>query len=99
MKTVTSIKLDKQVKEEAGKLASRMGLNLSSVVNATLKRFVMERRVVFSLAPEFQEDIAKAATKNSEEIFDGVTNLCSRSVSLLLEQPCARRRVQRHSQF
>ena len=54
MKTATSIKLD-AVKKEAGKLASQMGLNLSAVVNATLKKFVIERHVVFSVAPEFNK--------------------------------------------
>ncbi|OHA20778.1 MAG: hypothetical protein A2849_02540 [Candidatus Taylorbacteria bacterium RIFCSPHIGHO2_01_FULL_51_15] len=68
MKTVTSIKLDKQVKEEAGKLASRMGLNLSSVVNATLKRFVMERRVVFSLAPEFNAKTKREILKMRRDV-------------------------------
>ena len=55
MKTATSIKLDAAVKKEAGKLASQMGLNLSAVVNATLKKFVTERRVVFSVTPEFNK--------------------------------------------
>ena len=55
MKTATSIKLDAAVKKEAGKLASQMGLNLSAVVNATLKKFVTERHVVFSVAPEFNK--------------------------------------------
>ncbi len=53
MKTTTSVKLDKNVKEEAAKLASLMGLNLSSVINGTLKRFLEEKRIVFSAPPEF----------------------------------------------
>ena len=55
MKTTTSVKLDKDVKEEASKLANELGLSLSSVINATLKQFVNERRVVFSAHPEFNE--------------------------------------------
>ncbi|PIQ68919.1 MAG: type II toxin-antitoxin system antitoxin, RelB/DinJ family [Candidatus Taylorbacteria bacterium CG11_big_fil_rev_8_21_14_0_20_46_11] len=68
MKTVTSIKLDKSVKEEASKLASQMGLNLSSVVNATLKKFVTERRVVFSLLPEFNAGTEKAFLRMKRDV-------------------------------
>lgn len=53
MKTTTSIKLDTKIKEEAAQLASELGLSLSSVINATLKQFVTERRVVLSAAPVF----------------------------------------------
>jgi len=53
MKITTSIKLDKKTKEQASLLAEELGLSLSSVVNATLKKFVVERRVVLSAAPEF----------------------------------------------
>lgn len=55
MKTTTSVKIDKNIKEEATALAQELGLSLSSVINATLKKFVIERRVVFSAAPEFNE--------------------------------------------
>ncbi len=68
MKTTTSIKLDKEVKEGASKLASEMGLNLSSVVNATLKRFVMERRVVFSLSPEFNAKTRREILKMRRDV-------------------------------
>jgi addiction module RelB/DinJ family antitoxin len=53
MKTTTSIKLDTKIKEEAVQLASELGLSLSSVINATLKQFVTERRVVLSATPAF----------------------------------------------
>ena len=84
MKTATSVKLDKAIKEEASKLASRMGLNLSSVVNATLKKFVTERRVVFSLSPEFNAKTERSFLKIKSDIrkrknligpFDNLTDL------------------------
>ncbi|MCR4311273.1 MAG: type II toxin-antitoxin system RelB/DinJ family antitoxin [Candidatus Taylorbacteria bacterium] len=71
MKMTTSIKLDKNTKEEASKLASQMGLNLSSIVNATLKQFVTERRVVFSLSPEFNARTEKNVLKMKEDIKKG----------------------------
>ncbi len=43
-KTVLNVKTDVEVKREAQKLAKAMGLPLSTVVNAQLKRFINERR-------------------------------------------------------
>jgi len=60
MKTTTSIKLDTKIKKEASQLAKELGLSLSSVINATLRQFVIERRVVLSVAPEFNENTKKA---------------------------------------
>jgi len=71
MKTTTSIKLDKDVKESAAKLAEELGLSLSSVVNATLKQFVNERRVVFSAHPEFNEKTAEEIRLIRKEIVAG----------------------------
>ena len=59
MKVITSIKLDKQVKEDASKLANEIGISLSSIINATLKQFVNEGRVSFSIEPEFNEKTKK----------------------------------------
>jgi DNA-damage-inducible protein J len=71
MKTTTSIKLDNDVKKEASKLASELGLSLSSVINATLKKFVNERRVVFSVEPEFNAKTEKEILKIKEDIQNG----------------------------
>jgi addiction module RelB/DinJ family antitoxin len=49
MKVATSIKLDKKVKQDAVKLAADLGLNLSSVINATLKQFVRNKGVSISV--------------------------------------------------
>jgi addiction module RelB/DinJ family antitoxin len=68
MKTTTSIKLDQDIKDQASKLASDLGLNLSSVINATLKQFVTERRIVFSKAPEFN-------VKTKKEFLEMVTDI------------------------
>jgi len=71
MKTTTSIKLDKDVKEQASKLASELGLNLSSVINATLKKFVTERRVTFSVEPELNAKTQKKFLKIQDDIKKG----------------------------
>jgi addiction module RelB/DinJ family antitoxin len=71
MKTTTSIKLDKNIKEDATKLANELGLSLSSVINATLKKFVDERRVVFSATPEFNEKTKTKFLKMRKDIKEG----------------------------
>ncbi len=48
MKTTTSIKIDAKIRDDAAKLAYDMGLNLSSIINASLRNFITERRIVFS---------------------------------------------------
>ena len=44
--------MDKEIKEEAAKLAAELGVSFSSVVNSMLKNFVRERRLVLSSEPE-----------------------------------------------
>lgn len=51
MKTMINIKADKEVKENAQKLARDLGLPLSGIINALLKEFVRNRSVSFSVIP------------------------------------------------
>jgi len=44
VKTILNIKTDVEVKRAAQKLAKQIGVPLSTVVNAQLKRFIDERR-------------------------------------------------------
>lgn len=52
MKTLISIKADKEVKEKAQKLAKELGLPLSTVINAYLRQFIRNKEVYFSVAPK-----------------------------------------------
>lgn len=47
MKTVISVKVDKDVRDRARKTAKKMGLPLSMIVNQQLKQFVADRRIEF----------------------------------------------------
>lgn len=49
--TVINIKTDKVLKKDAQKMAKNFGLPLSAVVNAYLREFVREKRIVFSEPP------------------------------------------------
>lgn len=57
-KTIINIKTERDVKENAQKLAQDLGLSLSDVLNASLRNFVRSREVYFSdipqMIPEFE---------------------------------------------
>ena len=48
MKTLLSIKTEPEVKEQAKKLASELGLTLSALVTAQLKQAIRAKTVTFS---------------------------------------------------
>lgn len=47
-KTVISVKVDKDVRDRARKVAKKIGVPLSMVVNQQLKQFSFDRRIEFS---------------------------------------------------
>ena len=49
MKTLISIKIDRDTKTKAQMVAKDIGLPLSTLINAYLKQFVREKRVDFAL--------------------------------------------------
>ena len=51
MKTIINIKADKEVKENAQKVAKELGLPLGTIINAYLRELVREKRVLFSVPP------------------------------------------------
>lgn len=47
--TVINIKTDREIKKEAQKIASDLGLSLSGVINGFLKQLVRDKAIVFTL--------------------------------------------------
>ena len=68
MKTMINIKADKEVKENAQNLARKMGLNLSDVINASLRTFIRTREIIFSDAPQMTPEFEKYLEKVEEDI-------------------------------
>ena len=58
-KTLLNVKTDDVVKKEAQRLASELGIPLSTVVNAYLKEFIREREVRFSLEPCVRPEVGR----------------------------------------
>lgn len=71
MQTVIHIKADKEVKENAAKVAKDLGLNLSDVINASLRNFIRTREIVFSHTPQMTPELEKLLDKVEEDIKKG----------------------------
>ena len=68
MKTTTSIKLDKDTKEQAAALAKDLGLSLSSVINSTLKQFVRNESIFLAVEPALNEKTKKEFLEIRDDI-------------------------------
>jgi addiction module RelB/DinJ family antitoxin len=67
-KTIISIKSDKEVKENAKKLAQELGLSLSDVINASLRNFIRMREVRFSSIPQMTPELERLLGKIEKDI-------------------------------
>ena len=68
MRTVIHIKADKEVKENAAKVAKELGLNLSDVINASLRNFIRTREVIFSDTPRMTPELEKLLERVEDDI-------------------------------
>ena len=68
MQTVIHIKADKEVKENAAKVAADLGLNLSDVINASLRNFIRTREIHFSHTPQMTPELEKLLARVEEDI-------------------------------
>jgi addiction module RelB/DinJ family antitoxin len=68
MKSVINIKADKEVKENAQKVAQELGLPLSVVVNAFLKDFIRNRSIAFSAIPRMTPILENLLGKVEKDI-------------------------------
>jgi hypothetical protein len=91
MKTIINVKTEKEIKQNAQKIAKDIGLSLSDVVNASLRNFIRTREVYFSaiprMTPEFERLIGRIdkdikekknlspSLSSSEKINDYLDNL------------------------
>lgn len=71
MKTTTSLKIDKDIKDKAAKLAASLGLSLSTVINHSLKKFITDKTI--KLYKKILDDTKKG--KNIVGPFDNTKDL------------------------
>ena len=83
-KTFLNVKVDKDLKARAQQLAKRLGLPLSTVVNAQLSQFVHDEEITFSTelrpTPYLKKILSQAAEdrvtgKNLSPAFENVDDL------------------------
>lgn len=68
MQTVIHIKSDKEVKENAQKLAKELGLNLSDVINASLRNFIRTREIYISAVPRMTPELENLLERVEDDI-------------------------------
>jgi addiction module RelB/DinJ family antitoxin len=71
MKTVLNIKVDKDQKEKAQKIAKQMGVPLSTIINAHLREFIRTQKFEISLEPRLKPEVEKELIKMSKEWHNG----------------------------
>ena len=71
MNTVIHVKANKEVKENAQKLAAKLGLSLSDVINASLRNFLQTRTVVFTDIPTMTPQLEKKLDRIEKDIKEG----------------------------
>jgi len=68
MKSVINIKTNKEIKENAQKIAKDIGLSLSDVINASLRNFIRTREVYFSAIPRMTPEFERLVGKIDKDI-------------------------------
>jgi len=68
MQTTMIIKTNKELRDDARELASELGVTLTTVVNASLKQFVRERKLVLSEYPVPKASKQREWAKISKEM-------------------------------
>lgn len=71
MKTVLNVKIDREIKIKAQKMAAELGLPLSIVVSENLKRFANERAITFSTPLKPSRKLARWITEAERDLKQG----------------------------
>ncbi|MFA6601777.1 MAG: hypothetical protein WCT02_02865 [Candidatus Paceibacterota bacterium] len=71
MKTVINIKADKEVKDQAVKTASLLGLPLSTIINAFLKKFIADQSVTFNAPLKPSKSLEKILKQSQKDLEKG----------------------------
>lgn len=65
---IINIKTEKAIKQSAQKIANRLGLSLSAVLNAYLRQFVRSKEVHFRLGHTMSEELEKLLGRTEFDI-------------------------------
>jgi len=62
-----NFKIDSKVKTDAQKIANKMGLSLSDVINGCVREFIRTKTLNFSISEEPSDYLIKSLKKSEEE--------------------------------
>lgn len=71
MKTILNIKVDKEVKDKAFEVARDMGVPLSTLTNAFLKKLIKERSMTLTAPLRPSKELEKILRKADKDIKEG----------------------------
>jgi len=71
MKTLINIKADKEVKEEAQRVAAELGMPLSTIINAYLKQFIQTREIHFVAEGKLKPAVKRRLDRLAKEAREG----------------------------
>jgi addiction module RelB/DinJ family antitoxin len=71
MTTTMTIKIDKKLKEQAQSTAKRLGIPLSTIINAYLREMSATGRVAFTASEEMTPSTEKIVEEFQKEMADG----------------------------
>lgn len=71
MKTIINIKADPEVKKNAQKIASDLGLTLSAVINAYLRQLIRNKSLYFSSMPQMTPELEELVGRAEEDYKKG----------------------------
>lgn len=74
MKTVISIKIDQDVKDQAKAMAASAGISLSTIVNAQLRQFIATRRIEFYAPEPMSPKLTKLIAEVEKERASGLVS-------------------------
>ncbi len=69
--SVINLKTDPQLKKDAAKVADKLGISLSAVLNNELRRFAAEQSVVFDVPEAPNDATAKQLAASKKQIENG----------------------------
>ena len=74
MNTTILLKTDKELKNEASRVAKELGVPLTTVMNAYLRQFVRDRRISLSIEPQLSDKKLKELLAISAEMDADIKN-------------------------
>ena len=74
MNTTILLKTDKELKNEASRVAKELGVPLTTVMNAYLRQFVRDRRISLSVEPQLSDKKLKELLAISAEMDADIKN-------------------------